>query len=66
MPHGQPRTIESFIATLGTHSQIALAPPAERAALLDNVREYLRSRPETASGEFIRPLSTVAVRAVRR
>ncbi|SDJ36876.1 Methyltransferase domain-containing protein [Actinokineospora alba] len=65
VPHGQARTIESFIATIGTHSQVALAPPAERAALLDDVRAYLRSRPETASGDFIRPLSTVAVRAVR-
>lgn len=65
VPHGQSRTIESFIATLSTHSQVALAPPAERTALLDDVRAYLRSRPETASGDFIRPLSTVAVRAVR-
>jgi SAM-dependent methyltransferase len=65
VPHGQARTVESFIATLGTHSQVALASSAERSALFASVRAYLLSRPETASGSFVRPLSTVAVRSVR-
>lgn len=66
VPHRQRRTIDSMIATLGTHSQVSLAAPAERSALFAQVREYLGSRPETASGEFVRPLVTVAVRAERR
>ncbi|WP_436493359.1 methyltransferase domain-containing protein [Actinokineospora sp. HUAS TT18] len=62
-PHTQWRTIEDFIATLGTHSQVSLAPAHEREALFDRVRAYLSSRTETANG-FDRPLQTLVFRSV--
>jgi hypothetical protein len=63
--HEQPHTIASMVALMGTHSQVLVMPDAERAELLRAVADYLRSRPETASGEFVLPMVTVAVRAVR-
>jgi hypothetical protein len=54
-----------MVALMGTHSKVLMMSGAERAALLRGVADYLRSRPETASGEFVLPMVTVAVRAVR-
>ncbi|SDD83226.1 class I SAM-dependent methyltransferase [Actinokineospora iranica] len=65
-PHRQRRTVESLLATLGTHSQISVADATERAQVFDRVRTYLWSRPETSAGEFDRPLITSVVRAIRR
>ncbi|MCP2164685.1 class I SAM-dependent methyltransferase [Goodfellowiella coeruleoviolacea] len=59
-------TIDSLLATTATHSQLLVLPEDERAALLDRMRDYLRSRPETSGGEFDQPLLTVVARAVRR
>jgi hypothetical protein len=39
---------------------------AERAGLLARIGALLRSRPETADGEFTLPLVTVVLRARRR
>jgi len=64
--HSHVRTAESMIATLRTHSAFLIMPAEEREAALANVREYLDSTPETASGEFSLPLITLALRAVRR
>jgi hypothetical protein len=64
-PHEQPHTVASMVALMGTHSQVLMMPDAERAELLRAIADYLRSRPETASGEFVLPMVTVAVRAVR-
>jgi SAM-dependent methyltransferase len=62
-PHAQPRTVESLTATLGTHSHAIVISEQERAELFERVREYLRSRPETASGEFELPIRTTVLRA---
>lgn len=63
-PHSQRRTVESYLATLATHSHLIVSPPEERAAVLTAVRDYLSARPETA-GTFDLPLVTRVVRAVR-
>ncbi len=65
-PHGLRRTAPSLVATIATHSQLLVMPPAERARLLADVGAYLSARPETSAGEFTLPMVTSAVRAVRR
>lgn len=51
-PHRHPRTIDSMLATITTHSHILVLEPAEREALLGRVRDYLTARPETSGGSF--------------
>ncbi|MGH8880613.1 MAG: class I SAM-dependent methyltransferase [Stackebrandtia sp.] len=62
-PHSQLRTADSLTATIGTHSHTLVVSESERAELLDRVRTYLRSRPETAAGEFELPIRTTVLRA---
>lgn len=64
--HSQSRTAESMVDTLGTHSLFLVMEEAEREAALADVREFLAVTPETASGEFVLPLVTLVLRAVRR
>jgi SAM-dependent methyltransferase len=63
--HSQRRDADSLVATVGTRSHTLVIEERERTELLDRVRAYLLSRPETASGEFDLPMVTIAVRAVR-
>jgi SAM-dependent methyltransferase len=65
-PNSQPRTADSLVALMTTHSHVLVMPPAERVRLLGQVRQYLASRPETAAGEFEVPMVTSTLRAVRR
>jgi SAM-dependent methyltransferase len=65
-PNAQPRTADSLLATMSTHSQVLVMAPAERERTLGRVRAYLASRPETASGEFELPMVTSVLRSVRR
>src|ERR1022692_1727097 len=64
--HVQRRTADSLIATMRTHSMFLIMEPAERAATLSRVRDFLAATPQTAGGEFNLPIYTIAVRAVRR
>ena len=64
--HGQTRTADSLLATIGTHSHLLVMEEAERARLLARVGDFLRSQPETAHGEFTLPLVTVGLRVRRR
>ena len=64
--HGQPRTADSLLATIATHSHLLVMDEAERAGLLAQVRGFLQAQPETSDGEFTLPMVTVALRAVRR
>jgi SAM-dependent methyltransferase len=64
--HGQAHTAESLVALLATHSRILVMPSAMRSALLAEVARYLASRPETTEGDFLLPMVTMAVRALRR
>jgi len=63
--NGQPRTADSLLATIATHSHLLVMDEAERAGLLARVRGFLQTRPETSDGEFTLPMVTVALRAVR-
>jgi SAM-dependent methyltransferase len=65
-PNAQPRTADSLVALMKTHSQVLVMPPAEQVRLLAQVRRYLASRPETAEGEFDLPMVTSTLRTVRR
>ena len=64
-PHGMTLTADALIALLGTHSQVLTMHDGQRSAMLSDVRSYLESRPETASGEFVLPMVTAVVRVVR-
>jgi SAM-dependent methyltransferase len=64
-PNVQPYTADSLLATTGTHSKVLIMSPDERDRVLGQVRAYLASRPETASGEFELPMITSSLRAVR-
>lgn len=64
--HAHRRTAESMVATIETRSHVLVLDHDERARLLARVRAYLRSRPETASGEFDVPIITTVLRAGRR
>jgi len=65
-PHRQPRTVDSMVATVATHSTFLLLEAAERADRLDHVRAYLRSRPETSGGAFDLEIVTRVQRCQRR
>jgi SAM-dependent methyltransferase len=65
-PHGQRRTADSLVATLATRAGVLVMPVREREVLLDRIRAFLASRPETADGEFILPMLTCALRVRRR
>lgn len=64
--HGQARTADSLLATIATHSHLLVMDEAERAGLLAQVRDFMYARPETSTGEFVLPMVTVALRALRR
>jgi SAM-dependent methyltransferase len=64
-PHGQRRTADSLVATLATRAGVLVMPEDEREALLDRIRAYLASRPETA-GEFTLPMLTCVLRSAKR
>ncbi|MCP2262281.1 Methylase involved in ubiquinone/menaquinone biosynthesis [Streptoalloteichus tenebrarius] len=63
--HATRRTAESVAAMVGTHSVMLVRDPAERAALLERVLAFLRTRPDGGAGEFVLPLTTIAARATR-
>ncbi|WP_433661699.1 class I SAM-dependent methyltransferase [Nocardia sp. CA-128927] len=65
-PHTQRRTVESLTATIGTHSHTLVVSPQQRTEVLGRITEFLRSRPETAEGEFDLPLVTLVLRATLR
>lgn len=62
--NSQPLTAETLVELIGTHSQIIVMAPEERARTLARIRDYLASRPETAAGEFELPMVTSVIRAV--
>jgi SAM-dependent methyltransferase len=64
--NSQLLTADSLVAVIGTHSQLLVMPPDQRARVLGHVGAYLASRPETAEGEFELPMVTSVIRAVRR
>jgi SAM-dependent methyltransferase len=63
--HGHPRTADSLVAMIATHSHFLVMDETERTRLLAQIREFLRDRPETSAGEFVLPMVTVVVRSIR-
>lgn len=63
--NSQPLTADALVSLVATHSRILIMTPEERAQVLDDIRAYLASRPETADGEFELPMVTSVIRAVR-
>ena len=63
--HGQRRTADSLLATIATHSNFLVLEEPDRARLLTQVRDYLHTCPETATGEFVLPMVTAVLRASR-
>ena len=64
-PHTHRRTAASLTATIGTHSHTRVVTPEEREQTLGRIRAFLDGRPETSTGEFDVPMTTVAYRAPR-
>jgi SAM-dependent methyltransferase len=64
--NGQPRTADSLLATMATHSDLLEMDEPRRGALLAQMSDFLRGRPETSAGEFVMPLVTVVLRARRK
>jgi len=62
----QPRTIDSLIDDLRTHSAVLILRDDERERRLGEIRVYLESRSETGQGAFELPMVTSALRSVRR
>ncbi len=63
--HGQARTVDSLLATIATHSNFLVMEEPARTALLARARDFLQAQPETSHGDFVLPMSTVALRALR-
>jgi SAM-dependent methyltransferase len=63
--HGQRRTADSLVAKIATHAGMLVMPDQERHELLDDIRAFLGSHPETAHGEFDVPMLTGVLRARR-
>jgi SAM-dependent methyltransferase len=63
--HGQRRTADSLVATIGTHSNLLVLDEPDRARMLAKVRDFLNARPQTAAGEFVLPMVTAVLRAIR-
>ena len=61
-PHGQRRSADALVATLGTRAGVLVMPEPEREATLGRIRAFLASRPETTSGEFTLPMLTGVLR----
>jgi SAM-dependent methyltransferase len=64
-PHEQRHTAESLVAKIATHAGLLVMPAKERKATLDQIRDFLATRPETARGEFTLPSLTGVLRVVR-
>jgi SAM-dependent methyltransferase len=61
--HSIRRTAEGVAAMVATQSFMLVATENERAEVLGRIVGYLKSRPETADGEFDLPMRTITVRA---
>ncbi len=61
-----PHTIDSFLATVSTHSWAVISSPQERAAAFGTIRRFLEQHPVTRDGAFELPMQTVVQRTIRR
>ncbi len=61
-----PRTIDSLLATVSTHSWALVSSVEERAAAMAAIRRFLEQHPATRNGTFELPMQTLVQRATRR
>ncbi|AKU14739.1 class I SAM-dependent methyltransferase [Luteipulveratus mongoliensis] len=64
-PHGQRRTADSLVGTLGTRAGMLVMADQEREVALGLIRAFLASESATAAGEFTLPLLTGVLRTRR-
>lgn len=60
-----PRTIDSLLETVSTHSWALVSRPEERAAALVAIRRFLEQHPATRGGAFELPMQTLVQRTTR-
>lgn len=60
-----PRTIESLLDNVSTHSWALISPPDQRAAAFVVIRRFLEQHPATRDGAFELPMQTVVLRTTR-
>jgi ubiquinone/menaquinone biosynthesis C-methylase UbiE len=65
-PHQVVRTVESMVSGISTYSGLLIRTPDERAAGLAEIRQFLRTNPATATGEFTVPMVTTAIKLTPR
>ncbi len=65
-PHGQPRTVDSLVATFSTKAGILVMPENDRADRLARMRAFLEGREETNFGPFTLPMMTGVLRTTIR
>ncbi|MDQ3904071.1 MAG: methyltransferase domain-containing protein [Actinomycetota bacterium] len=61
-----PRTIDSLLDTISTHSWAVTSPPDQRAASFAAIRRFLHAHPCTRDGSFQLPMCTQVARVTRR
>jgi SAM-dependent methyltransferase len=61
-----PRTIDSLVETVSTHSWALVSVPDQRAAALVAIRRFLEAHPATRDGAFELPMQTLVLRKTRR
>jgi SAM-dependent methyltransferase len=61
-----PRTIDSLLDTVSTHSWAVTSPPDQRIASFAAIRRFLESHPSTRDGSFELPMQTLVRRTTRR
>lgn len=61
-----PRTIDSLLDTVSTHSWAVTSPPDQRDASFAAIRRFLETHPSTCGGSFELPMQTLVLRTTRR
>jgi SAM-dependent methyltransferase len=61
-----PRTIDSLLDTVSTHSWAVTTSPDQRAATFAAIRRFLETHPSTRDGSFELPMQTLVLRTTRR
>jgi SAM-dependent methyltransferase len=61
-----PRTIDSLLDTVSTHSWAVTSSPDQRAAMFTAIRRFLEAHPCTREGSFELPMQTLVLRTTRR
>ncbi len=60
-----PRTIDSLVDTVSTHSWVRVSKPDERDVALMAIRRFLQQHPVTRDGTFELPMQTLVRRMTR-